>query len=94
MANFFDLPKPIQTRIFRLHLVRDIPIDLEALEELCDDGDGTPTRDERRMPCLMRVSPKVENATAAMFYAENTFEFKDIGEISQFDFRTWPRHKK
>ena len=74
MANFWDLPKPVREKIYRLHLVR------EGTTSVADfDTDVKYKYDaaSKFVPPICRVSQKAEKEATPIYYGENHFEFGD-----------------
>lgn len=80
-TTFFDLPKDIRERIYRLHLVHDEPLTLAKHEAAATHKEKKKnykaqqyhwylTKKNRRMPPLLAVSKKVEKETAKIYYGE------------------------
>ena len=96
MANFWDLPKPVRERIYRLHLVQDGPIDLDTFEASCGEHLKPTWSDDRSarrgMPQLMQVCKRTERETAGIYFSENTFIWKRPIEAWSWKTRIWPRH--
>jgi len=95
MANFWDLPKPVRERIYRLHLVQEDPVDLAAFEACC--GGGLPptwsSHESRRGdPQFLKVCKKTEREAASIYFGENTFVCAQPHEVRAWRVRLWPRH--
>jgi hypothetical protein len=94
MANFWDLPKDVRERIYRLHLVQADPIDLDEFLASCE-GDPVPLwrrGQHRGMPKLLHVCKKTEREAAGIYFRENTFTWCRPQDSYQWKFRLWPRH--
>jgi hypothetical protein len=95
MANFWDLPKHVRERIYRLHLVKESPIDIEDFMASCEDDLGpywNTKRAHRGMPKLLHVSKRTEREAAGIYFRENTFAWSTPWDSHQWKFRLWPRH--
>ena len=97
MTNFWDLPKLVRERIYRLHLVQEDPVDLDRFEAHC--GEDFPplwsTRNRgslRGIPQLLKVCKKTEREAAGIYFSENTFVFRKPWEVRAWKVRLWPRH--
>jgi hypothetical protein len=97
MANFWDLPKPVRERIYRLHLVQEDPVDLDRFEAHCG-GDFLPSWYSRKrgslrgIPQLLEVCKKTEREAAGIYFGENTFICRFPHQTSIWKLRLWPRH--
>src|ERR1700753_3109740 len=79
MANFWDLPKHVRERIYRLHLVYDEPITPDEHDHLVKyDSSQTyaakTSREPKYMPPVFHISTKAEKEVAPIYYGENHFE--------------------
>lgn len=92
MANFWDLPRPVREKIYRMHLVRDGPISREEHHQIVKHDPRTYRR--HYMPPLLCVSKKFEKEAAAIYYGENHFVFEPVSQAWMFAYRTFPRHLK
>lgn len=93
MTNFFDLPKLVRLKIYRLHLVHDEPINREKHDEVCKHGSGdTHKYTGRNMPALLAISKKADKEAAPIYYGENHFEFDPVFAAYGFAARSYPRH--
>lgn len=66
MANFWDLPKDVRERIYRMHLVSAAPVKYNAFKAFCGCSDTNDFGNQlikvvRTMPRLLQVSEKLEN---------------------------------
>ena len=95
MANFWDLPKPVRERIYRLHLVQEDPVDLVDFEATCG-GDlpyiWSDLKTRRGTPQLLQVCKKTEREAAGIYFGENTFICEIPHEARHWKARLWPRH--
>jgi len=69
MKGFYDLPKPVREKIYRMHLVQDDPVKFSEFKAICncsDENEKSSEKPPRIMPSLFQVSRKVER--------EGTFE--------------------
>lgn len=93
MTNFWDLPKKIRERIYRLLLVFDEPVCNEMHQDLSAEPDGTHLnrlgRSYKHVPLLLRSDKKIEKEAAVIYYSENHF---DVNVASSFVSNTLPRH--
>lgn len=97
MANFWDLPKHVRERIYRLHLVHEDPIDFAEFEAHCGgDLRSVYNRYNERhvMPQLLRLSKKTEDEAARIYFRENTFVWSTPHQTWVWKARIWPRHLK
>lgn len=99
MTNFFDLPKLVRMKIYRLHLVRDEPVSPSEHNLIATRRSGGRTyhgfTDEytrKRTPPLLAVSKQAEREAAPIYYGENHFEFDPVRVASSFAMTTYPRH--
>ena len=65
MANFWDLPKPVREKIYRLHFRFTTPLKYETLKRLSGDerkysAAKKDTNVERIMPQLLQTSYRLE----------------------------------
>lgn len=66
MTNFWNLPKLVREKIYRMHLVRDAPVDYEKFIDLCGvtDADwrfrGMKLQPEPMLPRILHVSQEME----------------------------------
>lgn len=88
MANFFDLPRPIREKVYRLHLVKADPITRDQHDEIAN---YSPISYGKAMPALIAVSKKVEREAAAIYYGENHFDFGLVRSTICFCYRTYTR---
>ncbi|KAF7188935.1 hypothetical protein HII31_09858 [Pseudocercospora fuligena] len=86
MANFWDLPRSIRDRIYRLHLIEKDNITPLSYERL-----SIPDARPHRMPALLLVSKRLEKEAVPIFYGENMFETPST-YIGQLIHLIWPRH--
>ena len=95
MANFWDLPKPVRERIYRLHLVQDDPVDLIGFEAACG-GRLAQIWDDRKSrrgnPQLFQLCKQTEREAAWIYFGENTFVCVVPQEVRHPKLRIWPRH--
>lgn len=97
MANFWDLPKQVREKIYRLHLVQEDPIDRIEFEAHCGGGLRSihSLHGQRRaMPQLLQLSKKAENEAAPIYFRENTCIWNMPYETWIWKVRIWPRHLK
>lgn len=89
MVDFFDLPRPVRDRIYRLHLVKaDGPF---TLDEHLDKIESS-ALSKKYMPSIMEVSKKAEKEAAPIYYGENHFDIGSIDAFWRFSTSTWVRH--
>jgi hypothetical protein len=97
MANFWDLPKTVRERIYRLHLVQPYPIDFTEFVAACG-GDTSRAlshyhmKKHRGIPKLLQVCKKSEREAAGIYFQENTFIWRDPSDSCLWKSYTWPRH--
>jgi hypothetical protein len=64
MKGFYDLPKPVREKLYRMHLVQDGPVRFSEFKAICncsDDDDDQPSgKTPRMVPSLLQVSRKIE----------------------------------
>jgi hypothetical protein len=94
MANFWDLPKDVRERIYRLHLVKEKPIDIYEFEASCQSDLAPLWRRGKQhgMPKLLHVCKKTECEAAGIYFRENTFTWCRPQDSYQWKSRLWPRH--
>jgi hypothetical protein len=93
MANFWDLPKDVRERIYRLHLVQADPIDLDEFQNSCeDDRTYRYLHRGKRMPRLLHVCKKTEREAAGIYFRENTFTWRTPKSSHSWKYLLWPRH--
>jgi hypothetical protein len=102
MKTFWDLPKPVREKIYRLVLVaEEQPVDFEAYKKICGyTGVFTdslcktnkPVRVE--CPSFLRVSRKVEREASPIFFGENTFALSKPDTLNTWKRFAMPRHSK
>jgi len=82
MKTFWNLPKPVREKIYRLALIEEEqPVDFAAYKKTCgyteenaDDMDcDTKKPAKLKCPDLLQVSRKVEREAAPIYFGENTF---------------------
>ena len=89
MVDFFDLPRPVRDRIYRLHLVKtDGPLTLDEHH----DRIGNPALSKKSMPPIMQISRAAEKEAAPIYYGENHFDVGNIDNFWDFASSMWPRH--
>lgn len=71
MTNFWDLPKAVRERIYRLHLVQDLPVGRRDYFTSCNMPRG---KHSKTMPCLLAASTKIEREAVHIYFGENTFK--------------------
>lgn len=87
MASFWELPRPLREKIYRLHLVHEKPVDHDEHRRRTNQpGCG---RNDKNLPAICLVSTKAEKEAAPIYYGENHFE---ISRLSCFAYWTFPRH--
>lgn len=91
MANFWDLPKDVRKKIYRLHLVREDPVTLEEHADATDFCDYS-TSSHRRMPHICFVSHKAEKEATPVYYGENHFDLASAA--ASFGWQTYTRHMR
>lgn len=92
MANFWDLPKPVREKIYRMHLVRDGPIAREKHLRIVKHTWDRRQYQRHFMPPLLCVSKRFDKEAAAIYYGENHFVFEPVNEAWLFAHVTFPRH--
>lgn len=104
MTNFWDLPKAVRKRIYRLHLVQNDSIYYEDFKEFC----GCTQRDDRRLKVrrgpkkrryetklmlrLFLVARKIEREASQIYFGENSFTLFAPHETGTWVKRLWRRH--
>lgn len=96
MTNFWDLPKPVREKIYRIKLVLNRPITQEKHHKVVNfrykyDHSAKP---KKYMPSLCHVSKKFDKEVAPIYYRENHFEFGSLFEAIEFARMTYPRHMR
>lgn len=71
MTTFWDLPRSVRERIYRLNLVQETPLVFDEFMKMCGNKDTFPLT---TMPCLMQADRKLELEAVDIFYRENTFQ--------------------
>lgn len=89
MPAFWDLPKPVRNKIYRLHLVYEGPLDLEAFKALCHAPENGA---QRRMPAFFVLCGKIDSEASHIFFGENVFTIFDASRITYWKSHFWPRH--
>lgn len=82
MANFWDLPKMVREKIYRLHLILDFKNDLysndisvDIFETHC--GLTHTRRNEKTMPVLLQADSRIEKEAACVYFGENRSAFRN-----------------
>lgn len=70
MTNFWNLPRSVRERIYRLDLVHEASLELDVYISMCGK---VHTHPPRTMPCLMQVSRRLELEALGIFLGENSF---------------------
>jgi hypothetical protein len=105
MKTFWDLPKPVREKIYRLDLVADEqPVDFEAYKrtcgytEICGDEYehiGPEFKPAKiKLPQLLQVSGKLERESSPIYFGENSFGIHGPEGLRIWRRSTWPRHIK
>jgi hypothetical protein len=99
MKTFWDLPKPVHERIYRLHLVaEEQPVSFEAYRETCGypESDGCETARPAKLLCpsLLDVYRKMEREASPIYFGENTFQLFRRESLSLWKYFTAPWHVK
>ena len=94
MAKFWDLPKPVRERIYRLHLVDHEPITTTKHMSRVGQREIDWRNPHRNfVPPICSVSLKAEKEAAPIYYGENHFSFSTCASgIFQFTAVTYTRH--
>lgn len=99
MTHFFDLPKLIRVKIYRLHLVHDEPVSNNEHNLIASHRSGgrryhgyLDTYTQKKTPPLLAVSKQADREAAPIYYGENHFEFDPVRVASPFAMNTYPRH--
>lgn len=95
MANFWDLPKPIRERIYRLHLLQDQPVTQGDFLQLCGRRETRCSCSEclvKMMPCLLQADHKIEREAAHIYFGENTLEVLEPLELDSLVNLVHKRH--
>lgn len=97
MANFWNMPKPLREKIYRLHLVQEHPVTFAHFRDACGgfaEDPPWPRRHTRTMPRLLKLCKRTEREAAPIYFGDNTFLVNDTSLIWQWKERLWPRHMK
>jgi hypothetical protein len=102
MKTFWDLPKPVREKIYRLHLVEEQqPVDFAAYKKACRyteasrDLYGSAAKPANvKSPTLLQVSRKIEREASAIYFGENTFALSRPESLRDWKTFTIPRHIK
>lgn len=90
MPDFWDLPRKVRDKIYRMHLVHDEPITQDAHDKMCRDRKALGYR-QKQMPIIFRVSARADREAAPIYYGENHFILPSLSP----DYLVWrgfPRH--
>lgn len=77
MKGFYDLPKSVREKIYRMHLVQDDPVKFSEFKAICNctDKDEILTNKRPRiMPSLLQVSRKIEREGTFGISRQHTYE--------------------
>lgn len=85
-----DLPKLVRQTIYRLHLVKNDPINVDQDLEMASYR-ITDAYFRRTLP-ILAVSKKIESEAAPIYYGENHFKFEPVLTICGMRSRTYLRH--
>jgi len=93
-ANFWDLPRPVRDRIYRLNLVHEDVLDLVDFQDACG-VEGNPYESAPRwLPLLLQLCSRTEQEAAEIFFGDNTFHAKYPHDIYMWRVRLLPYHSK
>jgi len=92
MANFKDLPLPLQMKIYRLHLLHDEPVTPEQHDDNVRHGLTFHSYSEKHVPPILHAVTDREDVLATVYYGENMFDFRTPAEIFHFKWITKLRH--
>jgi hypothetical protein len=102
MPNFWDLPKAVRKRIYRLHLLQNDPVTYDDFKEICgctqpDDRllkelHGNRRCETKLMPNLLQAARKIDREASQIYYGKNSFTLFRPSEIAQWQKRLWRRH--
>lgn len=90
MTNFWDLPKAVREKIYRMHLVQDSPVTLNDFKTFCNKCRVSSS--ERVTPCLLQADLRIEREAARFYFRENEFVLSELREIHLLLATAWPRH--
>ncbi|PPJ50346.1 hypothetical protein CBER1_05914 [Cercospora berteroae] len=90
MPDFWDLPRKVRDKIYRMHLVHDKPITQDAHDKMCRDRKALGYR-QKQMPMILKVSARADREAAPIYYGENHFVFSGLSP-SSLTYRSFPRH--
>lgn len=97
MVNFWDLPRPVRDKIYRLNLVHEGIVDLDAFKAACGLEEvvhSTHRSTSRGKPYLFHFGTRPEREAAGIFFGENTFFLTAPHEVYLWKSMIWPRHFK
>lgn len=86
MADFWDLPRPVRDKIYRMHLVQEAPITVTEHRKFIK------FRSTKSMPKIFEVSRQAEREAAKIYYGENHFDLEFSFGVRRLVESTWPRH--
>lgn len=86
MPDFWNLPRKVRDKIYRMHLVFQDPVSSTEHDNMCR---GSPWRKES--PSLLRVSDKMDREAAPIYYGENHFVYRHLN-IAVMIYFAAPRH--
>ncbi|PIA94454.1 hypothetical protein CB0940_08108 [Cercospora beticola] len=76
MPDFWDLPRNVRDKIYRMHLVHDEAIDSEKHYDMCRVY--YPPYSSEYMPALLRLSDRADREAAPIYFGENCFKFPSL----------------
>ncbi|KAF2215142.1 hypothetical protein CERZMDRAFT_94561 [Cercospora zeae-maydis SCOH1-5] len=92
MPDFWDLPRKVRDKIYRMHLVHNDPVTEEAHEKMCRGRKALGHR-QKQMPMILQVSPRADREAAPVYYGENHFIISRL-DPAALAYRTLPRHTR
>ncbi|KAM3416663.1 hypothetical protein BST61_g8254 [Cercospora zeina] len=90
MPDFWDLPRKVRDKIYRMHLVHDGPVTEDAHDKMCRNRKALGYRPQQ-MPMILHVSPRADREAAPIYYGENHFVFSGLN-VNGLAYRSLPRH--
>jgi hypothetical protein len=98
MKTFWDLPKPVREKIYRLHLVpEEQPVSFEAYKETCGytESDNKGYKPAKVLcPILLLVNRKMDREASPIYFGENAFHLARPESLSDWKRFTTTRHMK
>ena len=93
MANFWDLPRAIRQKIYRLDLVQEACINFGT----CKQRELIRVEDSQRIgfvriPALLAICKRAQEDAADIYYGENHFDVGEVSDVRLFHIYASPRH--